>query len=118
MKTMLKTFSLLSDETKTRILNIVSTDECCVCEVMKALEITQSAASRGLTALHEAGFLDMRKDGLWSLYSISANIPPYQSELIKIIKRELQDDPAAMRDRERLAEARSTSPRAASIAVR
>ena len=31
----------------------------------------------------------MRKDGLWSLYSIARDILPYHAELIDIITREL-----------------------------
>jgi ArsR family transcriptional regulator len=70
MRETVKAFKVLSDETKLRILNLLLERECCVCEVMQALEISQSKASRGLTALYDAGFLKMRKNGLWSLYSI------------------------------------------------
>jgi len=52
-----KAFRVLSDETKMRVLNLLLERECCVCEVMQALEISQSKASRGLTTLHDAGFL-------------------------------------------------------------
>jgi len=112
MEAMLKTFGLLSDETRIRILKVVCATECCVCEVMKALDITQSTASRGLTALYDAGFLNLRKEGLWSLYSIKKeNIPPYRSQLVDIITRELKDNQVIVQDRERLKEAKRTSPR-------
>jgi ArsR family transcriptional regulator len=65
-----KAFRVLSDETKMRALNLLLERECCVCEVIQALEISQSKASRALTALHDTGFLKMRREGLWSLYSI------------------------------------------------
>jgi len=60
----------LSNETRIRILRIILERGCCVCEVMQALEISQSKASHHLSVLYDAGFLKLRKDGLWSLYSI------------------------------------------------
>ena len=70
MRDVIKAFKALSDETRLRILNLLMERECCVCEVMQALEISQTRASRNLSALYDAGFLKLRKDGLWSLYSI------------------------------------------------
>jgi ArsR family transcriptional regulator len=52
------------------MLNLIVERECCVCEVMQALEISQTRASRNLTMLYDAGFLKLKKEGLWSLYSI------------------------------------------------
>lgn len=69
MKNLIKIYKALSDETRLRVLNLLFEKECCVCEVMQALEISQSKASRILTALHDVGFLKVRKEGLWSLYS-------------------------------------------------
>ena len=48
MRDVVKTFKVLSDETRLRALNVLLEQECCVCEVMQALEISQSKASRGL----------------------------------------------------------------------
>jgi hypothetical protein len=60
---------------------------------MQALEISQSRASRGLTALYDAGFLKMRKDGLWSLYSIDKEaIQVYQSQLLEAVKEALKNN--------------------------
>jgi len=46
----------LSDETRLRILNVLMVHECCVCEVMQALGISQTRASRNLKILDDAGF--------------------------------------------------------------
>ena len=70
MRDLVKAFKALSDETRLRILNVLLERECCVCEVMQALEISQTRASRNLSVLYDAGFLKLRKEGLWSLYSI------------------------------------------------
>ena len=50
MREIIKAFKALSDETRLRVLNLILERECCVCEVMQALEISQSKASRHLTA--------------------------------------------------------------------
>ena len=106
-----KAFRVLSDETKMRVLNLLLERECCVCEVMQALEISQSKASRGLSALYDAGFLKMRKDGLWSLYSIDEEgIQVYQSQLIEAVKEALKNNKIAEEDRERLRMAERVGP--------
>lgn len=103
MRETLKAFKVLSDETKMRMLNILAERECCVCEVMQALEIPQSKASRGLTALYDAGFLQQRKEGLWSLYSIDKeNISGYKLQLIKAVKEAMNNSPSAVMDKKRL----------------
>jgi len=57
MRDFVKLFKALSDETRLRMLNILLERECCVCEVMQVLDISQTRASRNLAALYEAGFL-------------------------------------------------------------
>ena len=74
MRQLIKTFKALSDETRLRILNVLTERECCVCEVMQALDISQTRASRNLSQLCDAGFLKFRRNGLWVLYSIEKEI--------------------------------------------
>jgi len=73
MRELVKVYKALSDESRLRMLNLVMDRECCVCEVMQALEISQSKSPRILSTLYDVGFLKLRKDGLWSLYSIDWN---------------------------------------------
>jgi len=107
MRDAVKAFKVLSDETRMRVLNLLLERECCVCEVMQALEISQSRASRGLTALYDAGFLKLKKEGLWSLYSIDrGNMADYQSKMVDAVQSVLKDSEVAMQDKARLAKAR------------
>jgi len=106
MRDTVKAFKVLSDETRLRILNLLLERECCVCEVMQALEISQSRASRGLSALYGAGFLELQKKGLWSLYSIAGErLAGYRSLMIGAVKEALKDNQTAARDQERLRKA-------------
>jgi ArsR family transcriptional regulator len=111
MRDTIKAFKALSDETRLRMLNLILERECCVCEVMQALQISQSKASRGLTGLYDAGFLKQRKDGLWSLYSIDTEgVDDYISDLIEAAKKALKDNKVARLDIERLRKAERMGP--------
>jgi ArsR family transcriptional regulator, arsenate/arsenite/antimonite-responsive transcriptional repressor len=107
MKELVKTLKVLSDETRIRILSLLLEKECCVCEVMQSLEISQSKASRGLTALYDVGLLKMKKNGLWSLYSLDVEgMNDYQPLLVEALKKALKDHKVVVLDRERLKTAR------------
>ena len=111
MRYLVKAFKALSDETRLRILNLLLERECCVCEVMQALGISQTRASRNLSALYDAGFLKLRKDGLWSLYSIDKEgMQEYFSELVKAVSKALEGNEVAALDRERLKKAERVGP--------
>ncbi|MBI2287754.1 MAG: winged helix-turn-helix transcriptional regulator [Chloroflexi bacterium] len=111
MRDTIKAFKALSDETRLRILNVLLERECCVCEVMQALDISQTRASRNLSILHDAGFLKLRKDGLWSLYSVDREgLKDYLSLLIEAVSRGLQDDKVVEHDRQRLSKAERVGP--------
>jgi ArsR family transcriptional regulator, arsenate/arsenite/antimonite-responsive transcriptional repressor len=110
MRKLIKAFKVLSDETRLRALNLVLERECCVCEIMQALNISQSKASRDLTALYDAGFLKMRKEGLWSYYSLDTEeMTEYHNELVEIINQALQSNKTVLRDKERLKTAKRTN---------
>jgi ArsR family transcriptional regulator, arsenate/arsenite/antimonite-responsive transcriptional repressor len=101
----IKVFKALSDETRLRILNILTVRDCCVCEVMKAMDISQTRASRNLQILFEAGLLRHWKEGLWSHYGIDReNMPVGVAELVDTVRRSLETHPGAAGDLARLAE--------------
>ena len=111
MRELVKAFKALSDETRLRILNLLLERECCVCEVMQALDISQTRASRNLSALYDAGLLKLRKDGLWSLYSIDREgIKEHFSDLIEAVRKGLEGNEAVALDRERLKKAERIGP--------
>jgi ArsR family transcriptional regulator, arsenate/arsenite/antimonite-responsive transcriptional repressor len=111
MRELIKTFKALSDETRLRILNIVTERECCVCEVMQALDISETRASRNLSALCDAGFLKVRRNGLWVLYSIDKenNSIEYQN-LVEIVRKSLDNSSTAKLDIQRLQSAERVGP--------
>jgi ArsR family transcriptional regulator len=103
----------LSDETRIRILKVLLERECCVCEVMQALNISQSRASRNLGILADAGFVKSRRDGLWVIYSIAEQTTSsYAAPLIEMLRSSLVNEEIISQDRERLSHAEQTGPRA------
>ena len=111
MRELVKAFKALSDETRLRILNLLLERECCVCEVMQALEISQTRASRNLSALYDAALLKLRKDGLWSLYSIDhEGMKEYFSDLVEAVRRGLEGNEVVALDRQRLEKAERVGP--------
>jgi len=111
MRSALKAFKALSDETRIRILNLLMQRECCVCEIMQALDISQTRASRNLNVLYDAGFLQLRKDGLWSLYSIDREgMKDFMPDLMQAVAKVVEANPTAERDVERLKNAERIGP--------
>ncbi len=94
-----------------RILNVLLERECCVCEAMQALDISQSRASRNLGLLYDAGFLKSRRDGIWTVYSIDHEaVRQYLPQLVDIIGEELKDSKEVASDVERLKTAERVGP--------
>jgi ArsR family transcriptional regulator len=80
MKDAAQFFKVLADEARLKIIWLLfHHEELCVCDIMAALGITQSKASRHLATLKHAGLVTDRKDGLWSHYALR----PVEDELAK-----------------------------------
>ncbi len=70
MKNLLNVLKALSDETRLRIINLLYERELCVCDIMEALKISQTKASRHLSCLKNAGLVEDRKQAQWVYYSV------------------------------------------------
>ena len=111
MRELVKAFKALSDETRLRILNLLLERECCVCEVMQVLNISEPRASRNLSALYDAGFLKLRREGLWALYSIDREgLKQHYTNLVEAVGKALEGNETALLDRQRLRNAQRIGP--------
>jgi hypothetical protein len=77
---------------------------------MQALNISQTRASRNLKVLYDAGFLNMRNDGLFTLYSVKNGDNGYFTDFIKGIRKGLVENNIAREDIERLRRAKRVGP--------
>jgi ArsR family transcriptional regulator len=111
MRDVVKAAKALSDETRLRILNLLLIRECCVCEVMQVLNVSQTRASRNLNLLHDAGFLKVRREGLWAYYSIDrTDLEGYLSLFLDAVEKGLAGNEVAISDREHLKDAQRLGP--------
>ena len=107
MKYLVKATRALSDETRLRILSLLIDRDCCVCEVMQALDISQTRASRNLSILHDSGFLKLTKDGIWSVYALDREgMSVALLGLVDAVGEGMAGTPEASLDRARLKRAR------------
>ena len=66
-----RVFRALGDETRLRIVALLTHGELCVCHIEQALELSQPNASRQLGILKSAGIVDSRRDGTWVYYFLA-----------------------------------------------
>ena len=89
-------FRVLADEARLQMLWLLFNHrELCVCDIMAALEITQSKASRHLAALRNAGLATDRKEGLWSYYSLRPADNELAEASLKLLRTSLSKRPDA-----------------------
>ena len=106
MRELVKIFKTLSDKTRIRLLKLLFERELCVCELMQALDMTQSRVSRNLGILKEAGLVKDRRDGLWVFYSLNRkSFNQYAAPILGLFDSWLNEDEVIKKDREKLKKA-------------
>ncbi len=110
MDDLVKAARSLGDPNRVRVLHLLLQRECCVCEVMDVLGISQVNASRYCSSLKDAGFLNMRKEGRWKRYSVDfQNCPAPLQDMLEAVRKSGERDVVALDDLRRLALARRRS---------
>lgn len=97
---MVDIFKALSEESRLRILSLLLNGELCVCEIEACLHMTQSNASRHLTALRKSGILESYKTAQWTYYRISPGFIEQNAELWKYLEHRLAELPSYPSDSE------------------
>lgn len=62
-------FKALGDETRLKIIEILSCGELCACDILESFEITQPTLSYHMKILTECGLVKSRREGSWMRYS-------------------------------------------------
>jgi ArsR family transcriptional regulator len=104
MKSTVRLFKALSDETRLRILCLLLDGELCVCEIMAVLQLPQSTVSRHLAYLKNSGWVDDRRCGVWMYYSIVDDGNDLRRRLRDSLRENLASLHVAAADRARLSE--------------
>ena len=65
------TFKALADPTRVSIVNrLASSDECCVCDLTAAFDLSQPTVSHHLRILRDAGLVEAERRGTWAYYRL------------------------------------------------
>ena len=86
-KTYADIFKALSDETRLRIVDMLSCCELSACDILQSFSLSQSTLSYHMKILVEAGVVKSRREGLWTRYSINEE---RFEELLRFLPRERQ----------------------------
>ncbi len=95
-------FKALGDETRLRIVALLSHGELCVCHLEAALNLTQPTASRHLALLRSADVVDTRRDGSWVYYRLAEQDDPERRRQLRALVAGFATRTVLRRDVERL----------------
>lgn len=76
-------FKALEDESRLRIVALLSHGELCVCHLESALGLTQSNTSRQLGVLRAAGVVEARREGSWGDYRLAPQVDEFCKAQLK-----------------------------------
>ncbi len=90
----------LADKNRVRAIMILEKQELCVCQIMAVLGLAPSTVSKHMSILHQAGLVDMRKDGRWHYYRLSApeNEGGITQNFLQYLFDSIKNDPQIKRD--------------------
>jgi ArsR family transcriptional regulator len=120
-------FKALADRTRLRLLNLIGSDEICVCFFVEVLGESQPKISRHLAYLRRAGVVAPRREGKWIHNGLAEHAEEHAARLFREVRALLAEDREMQRDRERLIKVCCAlsppvqlqgAPRPASIAAR
>ncbi len=92
-----------ADPNRVRILKMLEGGELCVCQIVAALNLSQSTVSKHLSLLHAAGLVEERKIGRWVHFRLGeAAINEYAQPMLALLRGWLGKDATVKTDAERV----------------
>jgi ArsR family transcriptional regulator len=70
---LIRIYECLCDETRLRIIQLLTRGPLCVCHLQGVLQISQARVSQHLSYLRRRGMVENRREGTWMIYSLPAN---------------------------------------------
>ncbi len=95
-------FRALADETRLRLVALLTHGELCVCHLQDALRLSQPTASRQLRILKAAGIVRARKLGAWTYYALATQADARRRSHLRALVASFAADPALERAVRRL----------------
>ncbi|HLF96446.1 MAG TPA: metalloregulator ArsR/SmtB family transcription factor [Methylococcaceae bacterium] len=102
MLTPVTLFKCLADETRLRCLLLLLKGELCVCELTRALALSQPKISRHLAQLRACRVVADRRRGLWVYYRLHDQLPAWALAVLHAAAESMADDSLHRQDGLRL----------------
>ncbi|MFY0543612.1 ArsR/SmtB family transcription factor [Brevibacillus sp. H7] len=94
-KPLVNALKALADPTRLKIIALLNTRSCCVCELVPIFGISQPAISKHMSRLKHADLVTESRKGQWVFYSLNreqlewvraalGNLPDYTDEFAKM----------------------------------
>lgn len=64
-------FKAISDESRLKIINMLSCGQMCACDILEEFNISQSTLSYHMRILTDSGLVNVTRDGQWMRYEIN-----------------------------------------------
>jgi ArsR family transcriptional regulator len=104
MEQLVQFFKALSEETRLRIIMLLTQGELCVCDLMMVLDEPQSKVSRHLAYLKHSGLTKSKRVGIWMHYRLKEPADGVHKSELNFLKEKLSHLPEFRADREKLSE--------------
>ncbi len=101
MRDVVSFYAALSDQTRLRLLSLMTRGELCVCHLQGVLRTNQPKISRHLACLRKAGLVEARRDGRWTHYRLK-KLEGAPGKILSQTLNHLKLQPEARRDFKRL----------------
>lgn len=97
-------FKALSEQTRLRILMLLTHGELCVCDIMAVLDEPQSKVSRHLAYLKHSGLIQGKRVGAWMHYSVKDSLDGLVKAHVDFLKEKLSTADWAKADAVKMSE--------------
>jgi len=78
-------FKALGDETRLKIVEMLSCGELCACNILEPFHITQPTLSYHMKILTDCGLIKSKKEGSWIKYSLNEELADLLKEFLNQI---------------------------------
>jgi ArsR family transcriptional regulator len=100
---LVEVYKCLCDETRLRILHLLTRGPLCVCHFQALLDAPQVKVSKHLGYLRKRGMVEARKLGAWVIYSLPTRPAPELAANLKCLQDCCRELPVFAADLRRLA---------------
>lgn len=99
---LLSLYKGLCDETRLRILHLLTVSPLCVCHIQAVLRKSQVVTSQHLAYLRERGLVVGRRYRSWMIYSLPQDRPEALEANLKCLQNAVPAEPMLQKDLQRL----------------